>query len=52
MSDDYVHFVNDELYDYPEGTGFNDSNIRIVEGLERNTVIYDHVRSYCTGVSV
>lgn len=43
-ADGYLRFINDELFTNP--VRFNDFNLRIVDALERSSVLQSYVGSY------
>lgn len=49
MNDAFIRFVNDDLYG--QEITYQNCHLRIIDGLDRNTIIYDYTRSYVTNVT-
>lgn len=43
-ADGFIHFINDELFVNP--LAYNNSQLRIVEGLERTSILRKYIGSY------
>lgn len=51
MNDALIRFVNDDLFDTPAHMTFANCHLRVVEGLERTSVMSHYVAGYATGVT-
>lgn len=52
MSDAFLAFVNDPIFDPTDNMAFEDAHLRVVEGIERQPICADYVRGYVTGVTM